>query len=94
MPLAFPTSSRAWDATAKAVTFTADDGGRPVKCSIAADALHEHFGMAAETELDALRAFDRCRMVIESAASKKYDRWRLNGGDVSLRSRDFGRAGL
>jgi hypothetical protein len=91
MPLAFPNSARAWDPQQKAVTFMADDSGRAVKCSIAGDALKEHFGMAKAEELDALRAFDRSRIVIEEMTSRKNDRWRLNGGDVNLRSRDFGR---
>ncbi|HTP85197.1 MAG TPA: DUF1488 domain-containing protein [Alphaproteobacteria bacterium] len=91
MPLQFGDASRAWDATLKAVIFPAKDGNQPVRCIVGAESLAEHFGMAKPEEMDALRAFDRSRPVIEAAASRKYDRWKLAGsGEVSLRKRDFG----
>jgi Protein of unknown function (DUF1488) len=91
MPLQFGDASRAWDAALKAVIFPAKDGNNPVRCIVGADTLAEHFGLAKEEEGDALRAFDRSRPVIEAAASRKYDRWKLAGsGEVTLRKRDFG----
>ena len=91
MPLAFGDAARSWDATAKAVNFSASDGTRPVRCTISADALADHFGLSGTDEMNALRAFDRCRPTIEEAASRKYDRWKLaSTGEVTLRSRDFG----
>lgn len=91
MPLIYGNASRTWDAAAKAVTFPAMDGKSPVRCIITAEALAEHFGMTKADELDALRAFDRSRMVIEEKASRKYDRFRLAGsGEVRLGKRDFG----
>jgi hypothetical protein len=91
MPLTYGTASRAWDAAARTVTFPAMDGKSPVRCIITAEALMESFGMAKMEELDALRAFDRSRMVIEEKASRKYDRFRLAGsGEVRLGKRDFG----
>jgi uncharacterized protein DUF1488 len=91
MPLQFGDASRAWDATLKAVMFPAMDGREPVRCIMPAEALAEHFGLTKAEEGDALRAFDRGRPVIEAAASRKYDRWKLAGsGEVTLRKRDFG----
>ena len=91
MPLAFGDATRSWDATAQGVVFPAKDGNNPVRCVVSADALAAHFGMASADEMNALRAFDRCRPVIEQAAARKYDRWKLAGsGEVMLRKRDFG----
>ncbi len=90
MPLAFGDAARSWDAARKGVVFAAADGTAPVRCIVMADALADHFGLAAAEEANALRVFDRCRPVIEEAASRKYDRWKLAGsGEVTLRSRDF-----
>jgi len=91
MPLQFGDATRAWDATLKAVVFPAKDGAQPVRCIVTADTLAEHFGLTKPEEMDALRAFDRSRPVIEAAAARKYDRWKLAGsGEVTLRKRDFG----
>ncbi len=91
MPLTFGGASRAWDAASKSVTFPAVDGKTPVKCFITGDALAIHFGMAKHEELDALRAFDRSRMVIEEKAARKYAAGRLTGpNEVTLGKRDFG----
>jgi len=91
MPLSFGDATRNWDPAAKAVVFPATDGGRPIRCIVSADALTDHFGLSGMDEMNALRAFDRCRPTIEEAASRKYDRWKLAAtGEVSLRSRDFG----
>ena len=91
MPLQFGDASRGWDATLKAVVFPAKDGNNPVRCVVGAEALAEHFGLTTPEEGDALRAFDRSRPVIEAAASRKYDRWKLAAsGEVILRKRDFG----
>jgi len=92
MPLSFPNAARSWDAAAKAVVFTGADGTKPVRCLINAEALTQHFGLTTVDEMNALRAFDRCRFPIEEMASRKYDRWKLAAaGEVSLRARDFGR---
>ncbi len=89
MPLAFGDASRKWDAT-QGVIFPASDNGQPVRCVISVEALTEHFGLKTADEMNALRAFDSCRPVIEQAASRKYDRWKLQGsGEVTLRKRDF-----
>ena len=91
MPLTFGDASRSWDAAAQAVVFPAADGQRQVRCLIGAAALTQHFGLTGTDESAALRAFDRCRMVIEATASRKYDRWRLAAaGEVKLNPRDFG----
>lgn len=90
MPLSFTESTRAWDAGNSVVTFPASDGGKPVRCAIGVAALQEHFGLTGIDEMSALRAFDRCRSVIEAGAARKYDRWKLAAtGEVSLRARDF-----
>lgn len=90
MPLAFGDAARSWDAAAKGVVFSASDGGKPVRCIVTAEALAEHFGLTTPDEMNALRAFDSCRPVIEQAASRKYDRWKLAAaGEVTLRKRDF-----
>ncbi len=90
MPLAFGDATRTWDATLNGVVFPAKDGANSVRCIVSAEALAAHFGMTAADESNALRAFDRCRPVIEQAASRKYDRWKLAGsGEVTLRKRDF-----
>ena len=69
MPLTYGGGSRAWDPAAKAVVFPAMDGKNPVRCMVTTEALALHFGMAKAEELDALRAFDRARMVIEEKAA-------------------------
>jgi hypothetical protein len=91
MPLTFPNASRSWDAAAKAVAFPATDGPKQVRCLVTLDALVEHFGAARNADGDqAIRAFDRCRPVIEEQAFLKYARRRLEAnGDVKLGPRDF-----
>jgi hypothetical protein len=90
MPLTYGGGSRAWDPAAKAVVFPAMDGKTTVRCMVTADALAFHFGMAKAEELDALRAFDRARMVIEEKAASKYARGRLTApGEVTVGKRDF-----
>jgi Protein of unknown function (DUF1488) len=92
MPLTFQNAARSWDADQKVVVFAGSDGPKAIRCMIATDALTDHFGLTTPDEMNALRAFDRCRFAIEEAASRKYDRWKLAAaGEVSLRSRDFGR---
>ena len=91
MPLSFPNATRNWDAAAKAVVFPAIDGTKAVRCLVTVDALIEHFGAPRGADGDhAVRAFDRCRPVIEETAFLKYARRRLEAnGDVKLGPGDF-----
>jgi hypothetical protein len=89
--LTFGGASRAWDNASKSVIFGAMDGKTPVKCIVTSEALASHFGMAKPEELDALRAFDRSRMVIEERVARKYAAGRLTApNEVTVGKRDFG----
>lgn len=73
------------------MTFPAADGSKAVRCLVTLDALIEHFGAARNADGDqAIRAFDRCRPVIEESALLKYARRRLEAnGDLKLGVKDF-----
>ncbi len=91
MPLQFSDAKRDWDPAQKAVSFSGNDNGKPVRCLITLDALVMHFGAPRNADGDqAIRAFDRCRPVIEEQALVKHARRRLEPtGEVKLGARDF-----
>lgn len=62
-----------------------------MRCLITLDALTAHFGAPRNADGDqAIRAFDRCRPVIEEQALAKHARRRLEpSGEVKLGPRDF-----
>ena len=91
MPLQFSDAKRDWDAAQKAVSFSGSDNGKPVRCLVTLDALVTHFGAPRNADGDqAIRAFDRCRPVIEEQALMKHARRCLEPtGEVKLGPRDF-----
>lgn len=78
MSIAFPNSSRSYDATEKRIRFLGYDGMFEVRFFIGIDALAKAVAVSLSGEKDALAAFDRMRRVILETAEKAYARGKRN----------------
>ena len=92
MHIQFSDTAPTYDGDDYALHFVALIDGRPVVCSISAEALEDHFGAASAREDDLLPAFEQGRARIRSVCAEALD---SNGGEsVVLRSGLFRVAGM
>ncbi len=73
MTITFPDDPPVFDGANLAVRFTACVDGRPVECSITAEALEDHFGADSALEDTLLKAFERGRARIRSVCAEALD---------------------
>lgn len=92
MNITFAEASPKFDGVDLAVHFTALIDGKPVVCSISAEALEDHFGAASAREEDLLPAYENGRGRIQSVCAEALDS--NSGKSVVLRSGLFRVEGL
>ena len=86
MTLAFPNSTRSYDAKNGCVRFIGYDGMFQIFFSVAVDAVSEK-RFEANQEENYLKAFDKSRTAIQTVAAKLYGRTRSNM--YSITAADF-----
>jgi len=70
MDITFSTAAPVYHGDEPALVFGAIADGERVQCTISAEALRDHFGVASSREDDLRRAFDNHRAAIEGAAEQ------------------------
>ena len=92
MHITFAEDPPVFDGDHVAIHFTALVDGRPVVCSITAEALEDHFGAASVREEELLPAYEQGRARIRAVCAEALDD--NDGQPVVLRSGLFRVAGM